>query len=88
MSIAVSVRAGVCGRQRMDFTSATQLLSYHRGMLADEARTAGFQQAIREVVKPGDIVVDLARGSPAGLGIASCRLRSAGISTRSNLWTT
>jgi predicted RNA methylase len=32
-------------------------------MLADEARTAGFQQAIHEVVKPGDVVVDLGAGT-------------------------
>lgn len=35
----------------------------HLRMLFDEARTLSFQQAIRETVKPSDIVVDIGTGS-------------------------
>lgn len=39
------------------------MLAFHRDLLADEKRTLAFRDAIRGVVKPGDVVVDLGSGS-------------------------
>jgi type I protein arginine methyltransferase len=47
----------------VDFASVTDVLGYHRGMLADEPRTASFRRAIGEVVRAGDVVVDLGTGT-------------------------
>ncbi len=44
------------------FTSYARL-SIQRGMLADSARTRAFQKAIQEVVKPGDVVLDVGTGT-------------------------
>ena len=38
-------------------------LSHHRLMLLDELRMTAFQAAIREAVRPGDVVVDLGTGT-------------------------
>ena len=39
------------------------MLDFHRELLADSERTLAFREAIRAVVKPGDVVVDLGSGS-------------------------
>jgi predicted RNA methylase len=39
------------------------VLDYHRELLADEARTNAFRDAIGRTVKPGDVVIDLGCGS-------------------------
>lgn len=39
------------------------MLDFHRVLLADAARTLAFRDAIRRVVRPGDVVVDLGSGS-------------------------
>ncbi len=40
-----------------------QLLDYHRSMLTDEFRTRNFLRAILQVVKPGDVVLDIGSGT-------------------------
>lgn len=54
--------------------SALRTLDYHRSMLADRERTRRLEQAIRETVKAGDVVLDLGCGS----GILSCFACRAG----------
>jgi hypothetical protein len=44
----------------------------HRQYLADDHRVGAFQRAIAEVVRPGDIVLDLGSGT-AILGMLACR---------------
>jgi protein arginine N-methyltransferase 1 len=44
----------------------------HRQYLSDEARLSAFRQAIREVVKPGDVVVDLGSGTGI-MGLLACQ---------------
>jgi Ribosomal protein L11 methyltransferase (PrmA) len=44
----------------------------HRQYLADQARVSAFCQAVSEVVKPGDAVLDLGAGSGI-LGLLACR---------------
>jgi hypothetical protein len=44
----------------------------HRQYLSDQARVSAFGQAIGEVVKPGDVVLDLGSGTGI-LGLLACR---------------
>lgn len=48
------------------------IVDEHREYLADQVRTSAFCQAIGEVVKPGDVVLDLAAGIGI-LGLFACR---------------
>jgi len=47
----------------------------HIRMLNDQARTLAYQQALREIVKPGDVVVDIGTGT--GILAASAALAGA-----------
>lgn len=48
------------------------VIDEHRQYLADTNRVAAFERAIRETVRPGDVVVDLGSGSGI-LGLLACR---------------
>jgi protein arginine N-methyltransferase 1 len=52
------------------------ILDEHRQYLADELRLSSFRQAIAEVVRPGDIVVDLGAGTGV-LGLFACQAGAA-----------
>ena len=39
------------------------MLRYHRQLLSDAHRTESFGRAVAEVVRPGDVVLDLGSGS-------------------------
>ena len=47
----------------MELLETTQLLAYHRGMLADTERVDRYREAIQAVVREGDVVVDLGAGT-------------------------
>jgi protein arginine N-methyltransferase 1 len=47
------------------------IVDEHREYLSDSARVAAFRQAIREIVRPGSVVLDLASGSGI-LGLLAC----------------
>jgi Ribosomal protein L11 methyltransferase (PrmA) len=50
----------------------SRIVDEHRQYLADHARLSAFRQAIGEVVKPGDVVLDLGSGTGI-LGLLACR---------------
>ena len=50
----------------------SQVLEEHRRYLADPARLGAFDLAIRQAVRPGDVVVDLGSGTGV-LGLLACR---------------
>ncbi len=52
------------------------VLDEHREYLSDEARLSAFRRAIEEVVKPGDVVVDLGSGTGI-LGLLALRSGAA-----------
>ena len=52
------------------------ILDDHRAYLSDEVRLVCFRKAIREVVQPGDIVVDLGSGTGV-LGLYACQAGAA-----------
>ena len=52
------------------------ILDEHRQYLSDLARLAAFRAAIQEVVKPGDVIVDLGAGTGI-LGLLACRAGAA-----------
>ena len=52
------------------------VIDEHRQYLADRSRVAHYERALREVVRPGDLVVDLASGTGI-LGLLACRAGAA-----------
>jgi SAM-dependent methyltransferase len=49
------------------------MLDYYRMLIADEARTSAYRNALREVVRPGDVVIDLGAGTGI-LALFACEL--------------
>jgi protein arginine N-methyltransferase 1 len=50
----------------------SRVIDEHRYYLRDRHRVSAYERALREVVKPGDVVVDLASGTGI-LGMLACR---------------
>jgi Ribosomal protein L11 methyltransferase (PrmA) len=60
---------------RLEIT-VSLIVDEHRQYLRDAPRLAAFERAVAEVVKPGDVVVDLASGTGI-LGLLACRAGAA-----------
>ena len=56
--------------------SAVDTFDFHHSMLADKARTSSFLRAVMEIVRPGDVVVDIGSGT----GVLSLFAAMAGAS--------
>jgi protein arginine N-methyltransferase 1 len=54
----------------------SRVLDEHRRYLADRSRVGHYDRAVREVVRPGDVVIDLASGTGI-LGLLACRAGAA-----------
>src|SRR5918996_1648217 len=54
----------------------SEVLDEHRFYLSDAVRVRAFERAIRAVVGPGDVVLDLAAGTGI-LGLLACRAGAA-----------
>jgi len=54
----------------------SRVIDEHRHYLRDRHRVSAYERAIREVVRPGDVVVDLASGTGI-LGMLACRAGAA-----------
>jgi protein arginine N-methyltransferase 1 len=52
------------------------VIDEHRRYLADRSRVRGYERALAEIVRPGDVVVDLASGTGI-LGLLACRAGAA-----------
>ena len=52
------------------------VLDEHRRYLADRSRVSHYERALREIIRPGDVVVDLASGTGI-LGLLACRAGAA-----------
>jgi protein arginine N-methyltransferase 1 len=52
------------------------VIDEHRRYLADRSRVEHYDRAVREIVRPGDVVVDLASGTGI-LGLLACRAGAA-----------
>ena len=59
----VLVAAGLPGTNSLDGAGGFSAAPVHIAMLDDRERTRKFLQAVREVVRPGDVVVDLGTGT-------------------------
>jgi protein arginine N-methyltransferase 1 len=59
------------------------VLDEHRQYLSDIARLTAFERAIKELVRPGDVVVDLGAGTGI-LGLLACRAGAAHVYSLEN----
>lgn len=49
------------------------MLDYYRTLIADDVRTAAYREALRQIIKPGDVVADLGCGAGI-LALFACEL--------------
>ena len=53
-------------------TKYTDFINYHLSMMVDDVRTGSYRQAISQVIRKGDVVVDVGCGSGI-LSFLACR---------------